>query len=136
MNRIKIKEALFEAAKAIEYQPLIVTESELQSAISTMPTMWIQPLKLKAITGRNRGRATYTVTITAMSEWGTVSPENKDDTRAKLEQDILSMLTEASRAEFVAEIESIKITPSTKPTTKHGDLSITAEANIVTIYSA
>ncbi|MFI3331897.1 MAG: hypothetical protein SNI51_00180 [Rikenellaceae bacterium] len=116
------------------YTPLVASEATLEASIKRYPTAWIQLPKVLYVEGRGEGQICHSITVNFLDDYSAYSFDDKAKRLAKMEEDVISIMTQLSCAEGVVEVNEMTVTPRLLPTTRHGDIAQTLVAKVVSYF--
>ncbi len=134
MNRTLLEGALHDLAHEAGWEFHSAPEATMASQIIRFPTLWLTPPKLLEKEGHTKGRIRYGTTLHLLTEGARLSPQNRSNRMALMEQKLISLLTQLSECDTILSIEKLTLTPRTFAFTPHGDLALTAECEIFISY--
>lgn len=134
MNRTSLERALQTLAEARGYHFHAAAEEYMARQIGAYPAAWLAPLKLLEIDGRRHGRAVYGVTLHLLCEGARLTPGQRNERWASMEGQALDLFGRLCDAERVVAVEKLTLRPRTFAFTNHGEISLTAEAEVITWF--
>jgi hypothetical protein len=131
MNRTSLVEAVQEIATQKGYTFCPTSAEGLPAHASKLPTLvMIQP-KMLRIEGRKHGKITYNLTLHLLHRGATLPPDEQTALLNRAEDDAIDTLTILSTHPQVIAIENLQTSASTSRLSHHGDVTITATAEVV-----
>lgn len=134
MNRTSLERALQRLSAEAGYAFHSAPEEYMARQIASMPAAWLAPLKLIEIDGRKHGRAVYEATLYLLEHGAPLSPGRRQERWADMERRALELFSALSDEPEVVAVENLTLQPRTYAFTDHGEISLTAEARIVTWF--
>ena len=86
------------------------------------------------IEGRNHGRITYSLVLHLLDKGMRSSPEHLSQLIAKMEGDMLSIMSQLSVCEGVAQVSELNISPAAHTVLGRGEVGVTARAEVEVIF--
>ena len=134
MNRKKLIHAFESIATAEGYSFYSAADEQISATIKSYPTMWLSPPKLSSVEGRTHGKATYSVTLHTLQAAAKMAPVACEQVAQEIEQGLLDLFSTLSEQDFVIAVEELAIRHSTQTITSHGEVALTATADIITFF--
>lgn len=134
MNRKHLADLFREAADMRGYAFIEAPESAMPGMIRSYPVLWLSPPVLKSKEGRLHGRMVYSVQLRLLDDGLRLPPAERAARHDAAERELVELFTELSLDERVALVDRLSIHVAEFSLTPHGELSATADAEIVTIY--
>ena len=104
------------------------------SSLSHYPAAFLSTPKFVAIEGRKHGRITYNISLIVARQAGKLSPTERNELYAQMEQQLLELFVELSKEGLVAVVDNLTISPYAEAVDPHGAIALEAQANIETIF--
>lgn len=134
MNRKTILEAAEQAATAQGYTFYTDSDERMRSTVKRLPAVWLTPPKFISMQGRRHGRITYEVTMHAMCDGWKYSPEQRNQSWTRMEEDLVEMFSRISLCDKVAAIDDLTIYFNGNTASAPGEVAATAKAKVVTLF--
>ena len=134
MNRETIVNAIEQAATSGGYTFHCDGEQQMPVAVKEYPALWLTPPQFLKIEGRKSGKITYSVKVYAMENGIKFSPTERLNKLNKLEEDVVQMFAAVSQDERVVAVNNLKMSNNSKTDCTHGELVMTATAEVVTFF--
>lgn len=134
MNRAHLTDALRSLTISRGYAFTTSPEASMPGLAASYPAAWLSPLKLNSVLGRRHGRITYSVKLHLLHQAMRLPPERRSELCDKAERDLLGIFSDLSLDARVALVNNLRIAVGEFSLTPHGELSATAEAEVVTIF--
>lgn len=135
MNRTRLLQAVERLAVERGFHFLTLRRQEIPTLVRAYPAALLYPLSLRSVEGRKSGRASYDIELTLLRTVGrTAGPGARAEVAAQLEEQLLDLFTALSDEECVLAVEELQIRPESAPLTVHGEIALTAQAQIVTWF--
>lgn len=134
MNHANLKNAVAGLAADRGYEFHSADERFMSQTISAYPAMWLAPPRFDSMEGVRHGRITYAVTLHALDEGAKLSPAGRGEAYARLEGDVVELFTALSMADVVVAVENLEVRAQTRSLTNHGEVAVTATADVVTFF--
>lgn len=134
MNHAILTQAVERLASDGGYEFHSADERFMLQTISGYPAMWLAPPVFDSMEGVRHGRITYAVTLHALDAGAKLSPEGRGAAYARLESDVVELFTALSRDDAVVAVENLAVRAQTRTLTDHGEVAVTATADVVTFF--
>lgn len=134
MNHTKLVDAIGQIAVANGYEFNSGDERFMSQTISSYPSVWLAPPQFDSMEGVRHGRVTYAVTLHALEAGAKLSPTERGKAYARLEDAVVDMFTSLSQAEVVVAVEKLAVRAQSRTLTNHGEVAVTATAEVVTFF--
>ena len=134
MNRTSLERALQRLSAEAGYAFHTASEEYMARQIASLPAAWLAPLKLIEIDGRKHGRAVYALTLHLLESGGPLPPARRQELWAAMERRAPAISSALSDEREVIAVENLTLQPRTFAFTNHGEISLSAEARIVTWF--
>ena len=102
--------------------------------ITAYPALWLAPPRLEQMQGRRHGKVTYSVKLHALRDGLKLSPDERTQAWADMEQDVIDIFSQLSEQEFVVAVEELKVQHTSSSLTNHSEVAMTATAEVVTFF--
>ena len=135
MNRAFLCSAIEGLVSKCGYDFQLLDKSSYPTTICRYPAACLFSLKFIAQEGRKHGRITYKISLYLAQQGAKLSPKEQHDMLCEMEQQLVEIFVELSKAECVAVVDKLTISPQSSPAIdNHGALAMVAEAEVVTIF--
>ncbi len=134
MNHTNLTDAIGQLAAAAGYGFHTADERYMSQTITSYPVMWLAPPQFDSMEGLRHGRMTYAVTLYAMEAGAKMSAAEREAAYARLEGDVVELFTALSKADVVVAVEKLTVRPQTRTLTNHGEVAVTATADVITFF--
>lgn len=134
MNREKLINAFRQSATAKGYAFHTDEVRHMPHTIKKYPAVWLSPPEFQSMEGINHGSVVYAVRMHAMKEGAKMDAEAKVAAGIELEQSVVDIFCSLSDFDFVAEVDKLKIEHKSQTLTTHGEVGVTATAEVITIF--
>ena len=134
MNRAFLSSAMEGVVSSFGYDFYLDEESHYPTAVCRYPAAFLSQPEFIGKEGQKQGRITYRLTLRLGKPGAKLSPKERGDLLAQLEQDMVEIFVELSRTEKVAVVEKLTITPTSPTIDNHGAIAMIGKAEIVTIF--
>lgn len=134
MNRSYLTSAVCEIAESKGYLFRSAPQEYMNSLIRSYPAAFLICPEFCSIEGRRRGRITYRLTLHLLADGARLSPDLRAQTLDRLEHDLLDIFCALSTRERVLSVENLSLSPSEMTFTTHGDIAMTATADVVSLF--
>jgi hypothetical protein len=104
------------------------------SSLSRYPAAFLSTPKFVSVEGRKHGRITYNISLIVARQAGKLSPTERNELYAQMEQQLLELFVELSKEGLVAVVDNLTISPCAEAVDHHGAIALEAQANIETIF--
>ena len=133
MNRAQLECALRDLSQSHGYSFELMPAHRM-TEVSNFPVVVLEPLTVARIDGREQGRISYKVTLHILSLAAKLSARERSEIQEKMESDLLDIFVQLSDSERVIAVEELSLTPREFAFTTHGEISQTAQTNVVTFF--
>ncbi len=134
MNRTYLTSAVQEIAESKGYTFRSAPQEYMNSLINHYPAAFMPYPEFRSMEGRRRGKIVYRMTLHLLTDGARLSPERRENRLEKLERDMLDIFCALSSCERVLSVENLTLLPSALTLTTHGDISMTATADVVSLF--
>jgi hypothetical protein len=134
MNRTKLTSAIRSISTADGYNFYTDGEVSMPRHITAYPALWLAPPRLEQVQGRRHGKVTYSVKLHALRDGLKLSPDERTQAWADMEQDVIDIFAQLSEQEFVVAVEELKVQHTSSSLTNHSEVAVTATAEVVTFF--
>lgn len=134
MNRAYIANALRTLAEKDGFTFVEAPAGQIAGLVAAYPVAWLEQIELQSKSGTHHGRIIYSVRLHLMFEGLRMPPAQRNETFDAAEQTMLKIFTELSTDARVACVDDLTIKVSQFARTPHGEIAVTADALIDTIY--
>ena len=134
ISDMKIKEitdSLAGTAALLELAFFTGTAEYLAAVVDRYPALFVETPQFRSMEGVSHGRITYRLVLHVLDAAAGHSAERRNQSIDIGEGLALTLLTQLSLAPSIVAVENISIRPSMLKLTGHGDVSVTAVADIV-----
>ena len=133
MNRAILCSAIEGLSSKYGYSFHLNDESYLPVTISRYPAAFMLRPEFVKMEGRKHGRITYKVSLTLAQQGAKLSPQERSDKFAEMENQMIQLFVDLSREQRVAVVDNLSITTKDAVDT-HGAIAIEGKANVETIF--
>ena len=102
--------------------------------ITAYPALWLTPPRLEQMQGRKHGKVIYSVKLHALRDGLKLSPDERTQAWADMEQQLIDIFSQLSEEEFVVAVEYLKLQHTSSTLTNHSEVAVTATANVITFF--
>lgn len=134
MNRANLCSAIEGLASRYGYDFSLNDKSYYPTAICRYPAAFMLQPEFVAMEGRKHGRITYKVSLRLAKQAAKLSPKERNDMVAEMEQQMVDIFSELSLSPAVAVVKELTIKPLAEAIDIHGAMAIEAQAAIETIF--
>ena len=134
MNRKKLIQAIERIATADGYTFYSTDEREMPRAIRKYPLIWLSPPLFTSMEGRKQGKITYSLTLHAMQANVKLPSAERERVWEQLEDVIMKIFAALSGEDFVIVVKDLNMNSASYSLTPHGEISVTATAEVVTCF--
>lgn len=134
MNRTLLCRAIEGLVTRCGYELCQHDRSYYPSSLSHYPAAFLSTPKFVAIEGRKHGRITYNVSLIVAQQGAKLSPTERNELYAEMEQQLLEIFVELSKEGLVAVVDNLTISPCAEAIDHHGAVAMEARAEIETIF--
>lgn len=134
MNRSYLTSALSDIAESKGYAFRSAPQEYMNSLVSRYPAAFMPYPEFRSIEGRRRGRITYRLTLHLLADGARLSPADRERSLDRLERDMLDIFCSLSSRDRVLSVENLSLSPSALTLTTHGELAMTATADVVSLF--
>ena len=134
MNRSYLTTAVSEIAESKGYTFRSAPQEYMNSLINRYPAAFMPYPEFRSMEGRRRGRITYLMTLHLLADGARLAPDVREKLLDRLEHDMLDIFCALSTCERVLSVENLTLSPSALTLTTHGDVSMTATADVVSLF--
>lgn len=134
MNRAFLCSAIEGLASRYGYDFSLNDKSYYPATICRYPAAFMLQPEFAAIEGRKHGRITYKVSLRLAKQAAKLSPQERNELLAEMEQQMTELFVELSQEQRVALVRDLTIRPLSEVIDQHGAMAIEAQANIETIF--
>lgn len=134
MNRTHLASAVLTLANGLGYTVIEESDDRAPQTVASFPAAWLLPLRLKTIEGRRHGRQTYSVELRLLFHAMKLSADQRTELRNQAEEHLAEIFTQLSNDERVIAVQNLSIQPGSGGYTQHGELSLTAKADVITFF--
>ena len=133
MNRAILSSAIEGAVSSYEYKFEEVPKSLYPCIIRYYTAVTLIEPEFLRMEGRKHGKITYSVTLHLDRNGAKLSPEERKQTLATMEQELVDIFLRLSKHQRIAGVEDLIIEPQPQ-LDNHGALSLVATAEVVTVF--
>ena len=134
MNREKLTSAFRSIATSEGYHFYTDGEGSMPRHITAYPALWLTPPRLEQMQGRKHGKVIYSVKLHALRDGLKLSPDERTQAWADMEQQLIDIFAQLSEEEFVVAVEYLKLQHPSSTLTNHSEVAVTATANVITFF--
>lgn len=134
MNREVIIEAIEQAATKGGYMFHSDEEQQMPVAVKSYPALWLVPPQFSSIEGRKHGKVTYAVKLHMMHEGAKFTGQQRNQKWKQMEDEVIEIFASVSQHERVVAVNNLKMGNNSKTHSTHGELVVTATADVVTFF--
>ncbi len=134
MNRNYLTSALHEITGSKRYSFCSAPQEYMNSLIGRYPAAFMPYPEFRSIEGRRRGKITYRLTLHLLADGARLSPTDRESVLGRLERDMMDIFCMLSARERVLSVENLSVSPSALTLTTHGDIALTATADVVSLF--
>lgn len=134
MNRTYLTRAIGELVRQAGYAFHADTIDRTTSRIDLLPAAWLPPAQLKTVEGRLHGRLTYSIELRLLHPGAKLPDDERCEVWDRTEQVLLDLFTQLSTDPKVVAVENIRLQPGSGRYTPHGEISLTATADVITHF--
>lgn len=134
MNRTLLGSAIEDLVSDYGYSFTLNDESNYPTTLHRYPAAYMFQPKFVRIEGRKHGRITYKVSLQLAQQGAKLSPAERSSLIAEMEQQMVDIFVQLSKAEQVALVEELSISPASQAIDNHGAVTISGNAEVVTIF--
>ena len=134
MNRALLCGAIEGLVSQYGYHFHLNDEAYYPTVISRYPAAFMSQPAFESIEGRQHGRISYKVTLRLARQGAKLAPAERNELLGRMEQELIEVFVALSKAECVAVVNELTISPSAQPIDNHGAVSLEAKANVTTIF--
>jgi hypothetical protein len=109
-------------------------EAHYPTTVCRYPAAFMSQPEFVSLEGRNHGRITYDVTLRFARRGAKLSPAERNELFAEMEEQLMEMFVTLSREPFVVVVERLTIAPTSESIDSHGAIAMEANARVVTIF--
>lgn len=104
------------------------------TTISHYPVAFMSQPEFEGIEGRKHGRITYKVTLRLAQQGAKLSPKERNALLDRMEKELMEIFVSLSKAECVAVVDRLSISPCSEAMDAHGAIALEAKAYVTTIF--
>ena len=134
MNRSYLTSAVGDIAESKGYSFSSAPQEYMNSLVGRYPAAFMPYPEFRSIEGRNRGKITYRLTLHLLEDCVRLPTTDRERTLDRLEHDLLDMFCALSSRERVLSVENLSLSPSVMALTTHGEIAMTATADVVSLF--
>ena len=134
MNRTLLCSAIEGLVSSRGYEFSLHDEAYYPSTLHRYPAAFLSHPEFVAIEGRKHGKITYKLSLRLAQQGAKLSPSQRKDALAEMEQQPADIFLELSKAHTVAVVKELTIAPYAEAIDHHGAIAMEAKATIVTIF--
>lgn len=134
MNRAILCSAMEGVLSGLGYDLILDDKSHYPATICRYPAAFMPHPEFISQEGRHHGRITYKVSLRLAEQAAKLSPKERGERLADMEQQMVEIFTELSQAAVVAVVRELTIKPLAGVVDQHGAITIEALAEIETIF--
>ena len=135
MNRALLCSAIEGLVSKCGYDFRLLDKSSYPATVCRYPAASLFSPEFIAQEGRKHGRITYKLSLHLAQQGAKLSPNERHEMLNQMEQQLIEIFVELSKAECVAVVDKLTISPQSSPTIdNHGALAMVAEAEVETIF--
>ena len=134
MNRAFLCSAIEGLVSPYGYHFQLNNEAYFPTTVCRYPAAFMSQPDFVSMEGRKRGRITHKVTLRLAQQGAKLTTQERNSLINKLEQELIEIFVELSRAERVAVVDELTITTLPQAIDAHGALVVEATALVTTIF--
>lgn len=134
MNRAYLCSAIEGLASQYGYHFQLNDEPYYPTAVCRYPAAFMAQPEFTDMTGRKRGRITHKVTLRLAQQGAKLSVTERNALLDTMEQELMDIFVALSRAEKVAVVDKLTISPLPTPIDSHGAIALEAKAYVTTLF--
>lgn len=134
MNRAFLSSAIEGLVSSYGYDFYHSEESHYPTILCRYPAAHLSTPEFVRIEGQKQGRVTYRIHLRLVQQGAKLSPSERADLLAEIEQQMIEIFIALSRTERVAVVENLTISHTSPTIDNHGALAMVGEAEVVTIF--
>ena len=134
MNRALLCSAIEGLVSSRGYDFSLHDEGYYPSTLCRYPAAFLSHPKFVAIEGRKHGKITYKLSLRLAQQGAKLSPSQRNDALAEMEQQLVDIFLELSKASSVAVVKELTIAPYAEAVDHHGAIAMEAQAEVETIF--
>ena len=134
MNRSYLTSAVRETAALKGYSFRSAPQEYMNSLVGHYPAAFMPYPEFRSIEGRRRGKIVYRLTLHLLADGARLSPNDRESVLDCLERDMLDIFCLLSSCDRVLSVENLSVSPSALTLTTHGELAVTATADVVSLF--
>ncbi|MBR4037636.1 MAG: hypothetical protein IKM50_00325 [Tidjanibacter sp.] len=133
MIRQALISSIGRSAESLGYHFYAPNACSPRAAVSQLPAATIAPLRITSTEGRKEPHVTYRVALTLLAP-SDFAAGDREALWSVMERDALTIYRAMEDVAVVCSIGGFSATPSSKPLTRFGDCSLTAEFDVEAIF--
>ncbi len=134
MNRSYLTSAMRDIAESKGYSFRSAPQEYMNSLVGRYPAAFMPYPEFRDIEGRRRGKITYRLTLHLLEDGARFSPADRERALDRLERSLLDIFCSLSSRERVLSVENLSLSPSALTLTTHGEIAMTAVADVVSLF--
>lgn len=134
MDRVKLISAVQQCCDKSGYSFRVLGVGYLAAQAPKMAAALLEEPIFLRIEGRNHGRITYSVVLHLLDKGMRNSPEKLSEQIAKMESDMLEIMSQLSVCESIAQVSELNISPTAHTVLGRGEVGVTARAEVEVIF--
>lgn len=134
MNRAFLCSAIEGLVSQYGYHFLLNDKSYYPTTVSRYPAAFMTQPEFMSMEGRRHGRITYKVTLRLAQQGAKLAPAERNNALNQMEKELMEIFIALSKAENVAVVGNLTISPCSESIDSHGAIAIEAQASVTTIF--
>lgn len=130
MTRVHLAQLLRDLLSPHGYHFFTAPDEYMPSEIDRYPAAWLTPPRLKEVEGRRHGKQVYELQLHLLQPGVPAHPRRARRRLDEMEQTLLGIFTELTRAPKIICVDRLTIRPRTCAFTNHGEISQSATAEV------
>ena len=134
MNRSYLTSAVRDIAEDAGYAFRSAPQEYMNTLVGRYPAAFMPYPEFRSVTGRRRGRIVYRLTLHLLDDAARLPPAGRAQAADRLERALLAIFSSLSSRGRVLSVENLSISPSALTLTTHGEIAMTAVADVVSLF--
>ena len=134
MNRAFLCSAIEGLASQYGYHFQLNDEAYYPTTVCRYPAAFMEPPEFASIEGRKHGRITYKVTLRLAQQGAKLAPTERNTLLDSMEKEMANLFVALSKAEKIAVVDNLSISPCSEAIDLHGAIALEAKAYVTTIF--
>ena len=135
MNRAFLCSAIEGLASEYGYHFQQGEKSCYPTTVCRYPVAFLFQPEFVSIEGRKHGKITYKLSLALAQQAAKLSPKERNTMLDAMEEEMTKIFLELSKAEKIAVVDNLTISPSSEVIDNHGALAVVANAEVTTIFN-